>query len=86
MKGRTNTGFEIEIDDVRVDDIRVIDAIVDVEDGNIGGISRLIRLLFTPEQISSFYAHLKKEYGALKIEDVSREVFEILNGDTETKN
>ena len=86
MKGVTKTGFEIEIDDAKIDDIRVVDALVDIEEGDLGGVSKAIRLLFTPEQKKSFYDHLQKEYGSMKIEITAKEFFELINNGGETKN
>ena len=86
VKGKTESGFEFEIDEQAVNDMRVIDAIVEVEEGNLGGVSRLISLLFTKEQKKVFYDHLRLENGRVPLDTASKEIFEILGYNGETKN
>lgn len=86
VKGKTKSGFEFEIDEQAVNDMRVIDAMVEVEEGNLGGVSRLISLLFTKEQKKAFYDHLHLENGRVPLDTASKEIFEILGYNGETKN
>ena len=86
VKGKTESGFEFEIDEQAANDMRVIDAMVEVEEGNLGGVSRLISLLFTKEQKKAFYDHLRLENGRVPLDTASKEIFEILRYNGETKN
>ena len=86
VKGKTESGFEFEIDEQAVNDMRVIDAMVEVEEGNLGGVSRLISLLFTKEQKKAFYDYLRLENGRVPLDTASKEIFEILRYNGETKN
>lgn len=86
VKGKTESGFEFEIDEQAVNDMRVIDAMVEVEEGNLGGVSRLISLLFTKEQKKAFYDHLRLENGRVPLDTASKEIFEILRYNGEIKN
>lgn len=85
IKGKTESGFEFEIDEHKVADMRVIDAMVEVEDGGLGGVSRLVKLVMTPTQRSALYAHCM-DGDVVSIEKVTKEIFEILQYNGETKN
>jgi len=86
IKGTTKEGFAFELDETRVNDMRVIDAMVEAESNNLGGISRLITLLFDKEQKKALYAFCADENGRVDIKKCSATVFEILQFDGETKN
>lgn len=86
IKGTTKEGFAFELDETRVNDMRVIDAMVEAENNNLGGVSRLITLLFDKEQKKALYAFCADETGRVDIKKCSATVFEILQFDGETKN
>lgn len=86
IKGTTASGFTFELDETNVNDMRVIDAMVETEVGNIGGISKLITLLFDKEQKKALYDFCADENGRVDIERCTKLVFEILEYNGETKN
>lgn len=86
IKGTTASGFTFEIDENKVNDMRVIDAMVETEEGNIGGISKLISLIFDKAQKKALYTFCADENGRVDIEECSKVVFEILSFNGETKN
>lgn len=86
INGTTKSGFTFEMDETRVNDMRVIDAMVEAEANNIGGISKLITLLFDKEQKKALYTFCTNEQGRVDIKKCTEVVFEILNFDGETKN
>ena len=86
IRGTTVSGFTFELDETKVNDMRVIDAMVETETGNIGGISKLIALLFDKQQKKELYAFCADEKGRVDIEKCTKLVFEILAFDGETKN
>ena len=86
IKGTTTSGFTFEIDENKVNDMRVIDAMVETESGNIGGISKLISLIFDRQQKADLYSFCADESGRVDIEKCSKLVFEILEFNGETKN
>ena len=61
IKGTTTSGFTFEIDENKVNDMRVIDAMVETESGNIGGISKLISLIFDRQQKADLYSFCADE-------------------------
>lgn len=86
IKGKTKSGFEFEVDEETVNDMRVIDAMVEVENKNLGGVSKLISLILSPEQKAAFYKHIALENGRVPLDRATEEIFEILQYDGETKN
>ena len=86
IKGKTESGFAFEIDETCVNDMRVLDAMVEVEDGNLGGAVRLVNLVFDKQQKKALYAFCADEKGRVDIEKCTRTVFEVLEFDGETKN
>lgn len=86
IRGTTVSGFTFEIDETKVNDMRVIDAMVEAEENNLGGVSKLITLLFDKQQKKELYAFCADENGRVDIEKCTKLVFEILAFDGETKN
>jgi len=86
IKGTTESGFNFELDETRVNDMRVIDAMVEAEEGNLGGVSKLISLLFDKQQKTDLYAFCADEKGQVSIDRCMKVVFEVLRFDGETKN
>lgn len=86
IKGTTESGLDFEVDENKVNDMRVIDAMVEAEGGSLSAVSRLITLVFTPEMKAKIYEHVKTEDGRSPIQDVLQVVFEILKYNGETKN
>lgn len=78
FKGKTESGFSFEIAESKIRDMRVVDYIVDVEDGKIESVSRLVRVVLTKEQKDELYAHCTLEDGSVSPDKVSKEIFEII--------
>lgn len=86
MRGKTNSGFECEVEDKKFDDMQVLDYLVAVTEGDMTGIAGLIRKLLTPEQKLEFYNHVKKTHGSTAIEPVAQEFFELFQSFQDGKN
>ena len=86
IRGTTSTGFSFEVDEIRVNDMRVIDAMVEAEGGNFGGVSKLINLVLDPAMKKALYDHVRTDDGRVPIAECSKKIFEILKFDGETKN
>lgn len=80
MMGRTTSGFEFQpLDKSKLADMRVIDALTDVVDGNLTGLTKLLRLVMEPVERARLYSHCTAEDGKVSPEAVAKEFFEILN-------
>ncbi|MBQ6221629.1 MAG: hypothetical protein IJJ44_03355 [Solobacterium sp.] len=78
MKGRTNKGFEFEVKDNAVDDMRLIEAMSEI-DRNPLAFTKVCRLLLGDEQKERLYQFLEREDGTVPVKDVSETVTEIIN-------
>lgn len=83
IKGKTNSGFEFEIDASVLDDMELIDALADTMDNNPLSFSIVCSKLFGAEQKKRLYNHLRKN-GRVPLEAISAEITDVFNALGET--
>ena len=86
ISGVTKNGFAFEIADERADNMELIDALADIDDGNILAVSKVLTLLLGPEQKKKMYDFVRTEDGIVSAQTVSEMIAEILAAKKETKN
>lgn len=86
MKGTTKTGFEFEINEKDLDDMRILDMIVEMSEGDLAKLSPLVKRILGEEQRKSLYAHLEEKEGRASIARVSDEISEIFEMSKAGKN
>lgn len=86
ISGVTKNGFEFEITDERADNMELIDALADIDDGNLLAVSKVLTLLLGPEQKKKMYDFVRTEDGIVSAQTVSEMIVEILAAKKETKN
>lgn len=86
ISGVTKNGFKFEITDERTDNMELIDAMADIDDGNILAVSKVLTLLLGPEQKKKMYDFVRTEDGIVSAQTVSEMIVEILAAKKETKN
>lgn len=86
ISGVTKNGFAFEITDERVDNMELIDALADIDDGNLLAVSKVLNLLLGPEQKKKMYDFVRTEDGIVSAQTVSEMIVEILAAKKETKN
>ena len=86
MKGKTSSGFEFEIDEKKLDDMRLLDMIVDLSNGDVIQLSPIIVKVLGKEQRERLYEHLEKKEGRVSIERASEEITEIFSAGRPGKN
>nr|DAH02686.1 MAG TPA: hypothetical protein [Bacteriophage sp.] len=86
ISGVTKNGFAFEITDERVDNMELIDALADIDDGNLLAVSKVLTLLLGPEQKKKMYDFVRTEDGIVSAQTVSEMIVEILAAKKETKN
>lgn len=86
ISGVTKNGFAFEITDERVDNMELIDALADIDDGNLLAVSKVLTLLLGPEQKKKMYDFVRTEDGIVSAQTVSEMLVEILAAKKETKN
>lgn len=86
LKGKTKTGFAFEIDEKRLDNIELLDAIAEVANDNIIALSNVSQLLLGKEQRKALYDHIRDEDGMVSAKSFSDELADIFASAKETKN
>ena len=78
ITGKTERGFEFEIEDDALDDMELLDALVDIDNGRTDQVSTVCVRLLGKAQRAKLYDHLRGENGRVKATDVSAAILEIL--------
>lgn len=86
ISGVTKNGFAFEITDERTDNMELIDALADIDEGNPLAVSKVLTLLLGPEQKKRMYDFVRSEEGIVSAQAVSEMLLEILATKKETKN
>lgn len=86
IKGKTSSGFEYEIDEEKLDDMRLLDMIADIAEGDITKISQLTRKVLGDKQREGLYKHLEETEGRPSIKKVCNEITEIFSAGNAGKN
>lgn len=86
ISGVTKNGFAFEITDERADNMELIDALADIDDGNPLAVSKVLTLLLGPEQKKKMYDFVRSEEGIVSAQAISEMLLEILSTKKETKN
>lgn len=83
----TNSGFEIDVDNLVLDDMETFELICALDGGDATKLPALLSRLFTPEQKKALYDHVREEDGRVPISAVMKQVGEIFNAlkDSEKK-
>lgn len=77
-KGRTGSGFEFEVKETAVDDMRLIEALAEIEENPLV-FAKVCKLLLGKEQKEKLYQFLEREDGTVPTKEVGATVTEILN-------
>ena len=93
MRRGESLGFSYEIDETRLDDIRLVECIATITDESAPQFSRLtsatqlLTILLGKEQKDRLYAHIGKEYeGRVPVEKVTEFFTDILTAENDSKN
>lgn len=76
---KTSRGFEYEVEDAAADDMELLDALMDADDGNVSAIRRAMILLIGEEGKKQLYDNCRGESGRVSASAVMEEFKEILN-------
>lgn len=79
IKGTTSSGFAFEIADEARDDMELLEAFIDLDNGKMGAISRAISALLGELQKKALYEHCRnKETGRVSANAVFEAIKEIM--------
>lgn len=82
----TKSGFCLEIEEERLNNMELLDALADLDEGNGAALSTVMRLLLTREQKKALYDHLRTPGGTVPIEAVAETLQEIFEACQPAKN
>lgn len=86
LTGKTESGFEFEIDETKADDIRFL-RVLRKADENPLYIDEVAVKLLGEDQAERLYSHLEEKAGNVPLKKVAEEIVEIMNtAGEETKN
>lgn len=77
ITGITKNGFEFSIPEENLNNMETLDALSEVDSGNIAAISRASLLLLGKETKERLYDFLRTEKGNVPIEAFAKEILEI---------
>ena len=86
ITGKTNSGFEFEIETERLDDWDLLESLTAVDKGNISVIPNVALALLGEEQLQRLKSHVKGIHGRVSMSAMFQEIFEILNSNNQGKN
>lgn len=85
-KVTTKSGLSFEIEEERLNNMELLDALTDLDQGNGAAMSTVLRLLLTAEQKKALYDHLRTPGGTVPIEAVAKTLREIFDACQPAKN
>ena len=78
ITGETKTGFKFSIDENVTNDMRMLDAICDVQAGEKLKVTKIIALLLGDDK-ERLYAHVAEKDGRVPVEKIEAEILDIFN-------
>lgn len=85
IKGALKSGFEFSVDETRLDDMRFIDMLAELDDGNALVLTKLLTFILGKEQKDALYEHVKSEDGRVPIAKVTEAFTEIMQSGSSLK-
>ena len=76
---KTTSGFEIEIDESKLDDLEFLDLICELDDSNPRAYRKIVRKMLGDGE-TRLYDHIRTDDGRVPVSALTREILEILNG------
>lgn len=85
MKGKTKSGFEYKISKERLDNYELLEAIGELEINPLI-LSKIVIMLLGKKQTEALKDHLRTEDGFVPAEKMTKEITEIFESQSSTKN
>lgn len=80
LTGTTTSGFAWEIEEDALDDMELLDALTEVDNGKLEAVSGVCLHLLGKQQRAALYDHRRDARGRVRMSDISVEISEIING------
>ena len=81
LKGTTKSGFKFEVEDKRLNNYELLEAISDVEDSPLA-LPRVIKLLLGDSKAKALKNHVRDDEGFVSADKLSAEIMEIFESQT----
>ena len=78
IKGITKSGFSYELDETKLDDMELLDAIAEV-DSNPLNISKVLKTILGEDQRKALYDHLRDDTGRVSVKAVTEAIADIFS-------
>ena len=85
MKVVLEDGFALDIDDKKLDDYELVEALVDMDRGKVDRLADAVNILLGEEK-PKLFEHIRKEKGYVSSEYIKNTLLEVINGLKNGKN
>lgn len=85
-KGKTESGFEYEIDEGILDDYELLEMLCQIDEGEIAPIFKMVNRLLGKEQKEKLMEHIRDQSGRVSVTKMINEIMGIINAIKEGKN
>lgn len=86
MRGKTESGFEFELNEEALDDYELLEVLHKIDKGDFGLVPEMVDRLLGEEQKEKLKTHLRNEEGKVSANRLLDEVMQIFNANKTTKN
>lgn len=86
ITAKTESGFSIELEESTLDNMEVLDALSDLDEGNPLAMSRLVVKLLGKDGKKRLYDHLRTEDGRVPASAVESAIMELFQSINDGKN
>lgn len=86
ITGKTESGFEFELDEGSLDDYELLEDICDMDNGDPLKITAIAKRLLGKEQMQALKEHVRNEEGRVSAARVTEEIAQIFSSQSEVKN
>ena len=86
ITAKTESGFSIELEESALDNMEVLDALSDLDEGNPLAMSRLVVKLLGKDGKKRLYDHLRTEDGRVPASAVESAIMELFQSINDGKN
>ena len=86
MRGKTESGFEYEIEEEILDDYDFLEILCQIDEGAVTPIVKMVDMLLGKEQKEKLKRHIRSQSGRVSATKLLNEVMEIFNATKAGKN
>ena len=86
VNGVTKSGFEFVITDDALDDYELLEALCDIDNGDMGQVPKMVERLLGRDQKNALKAHIKAIKGKVSSKAMIEEISDIFAASNEGKN